>query len=191
MAGLVVIISSPSGGGKDAVIRALIKKFPKSARLITTTTRSIRPKEKAGKDYYFITPEEFKAKIAADDFIEHNFYSGNYYGSEKSKLENLRQKYQLIFTNIDVHGKINFDKAKIRNYSIFLLPENTENLKNRIAKRGGTSAHDLELRLKTAKNEIKMAKKYDALVVNKEGYLKETVNQAAALIRQALTKKAK
>lgn len=191
MPGLVVIISSPSGGGKDAVIRALLKTFPKSARLITTTTRNIRPKEKAGRDYYFITPKQFQDKIKTNDFIEHNFYSGNYYGSEKAKLEKLLKTHSLVFTNIDVHGKVNFDKAKIPNYSIFLLPENMESLKNRITKRGGTSAHDLELRIKTAKNEIKMAKKYNALVVNKEGHLKETANQAAALIRQALTKKAK
>ena len=85
--GKLIIISSPSGGGKDAVINALIKIFPESTRLITTTSRPKRPGNKEGIDYYFISQDDFKNKINNGDFVEYNIYSSNYYGTQKKHLE--------------------------------------------------------------------------------------------------------
>src|SRR3989338_11663219 len=99
--GLLFIISSPSGGGKDSVINALIKMFPDSTRVITTTTRAPRPGNINGVDYHFITPEEFKQKLATGDFVEHNVYGGNYYGMQKKHLAELLATHPIVFTQID------------------------------------------------------------------------------------------
>ena len=78
--GLLVVISSPSGGGKDSVINELLKQIPNSVRLVTTTSRDLRPGNKDGVDYFFISKEDFENKIKNDEMVEHNNYVGNYYG---------------------------------------------------------------------------------------------------------------
>ena len=184
--GHLVIISSPSGGGKDSVINALLKIFPDSSRLITTTSRTPRPDQKGGIDYFFITPEEFKEKIKNSELVEHNFYAGNYYGVEKEKLNQALGKYELVFTQIEVSGKNSFDKAKIPHLSIFLLPENLEILKKRIEKRGGIEPNKIKERLKTAEKEIGKSDIYDYKLVNYEGRLDETIEKVAKIIKNYL-----
>ena len=84
--GKLVIISSPSGGGKDSIISALLKIIPNSTRLITTTSREPRPGNQNGIDYYFVSQAEFKNKIQNEEMVEYNNYAGNYYGIEKKNL---------------------------------------------------------------------------------------------------------
>src|SRR3989339_783825 len=108
--GLLVIISSPSGGGKDSVINAILKKIPNSARLLTTTSRQPRPDQKEGIDYHFISLKKFKEKIKRDKFVEYNFYADNYYGVEKKVLNKTLKNNDLILSQIEVNGKHNFDK---------------------------------------------------------------------------------
>jgi len=183
MLGQLVIISSPSGGGKDAVIRELIKIFPNSVRLTTTTTRPPRLSEKNGVDYFFVTCDQFEQKIKNGEFIEHNIYSDNYYGVEKKNLEEPLKKYDFVFTNVEVHGKQNIDKAGFPNLSVFLMPESMEILKSRIERRGGINDPKIiEKRLEQAKNEVAEAKDYDFRIVNKEGQLAETIQKVAEFI---------
>lgn len=189
--GLLIIVSSPSGGGKDSVIRELLKIFPRSTRLITTTSRPLRPGNKDGVDYHFVSQEQFEKKIKHGDFLEHNFYASNYYGLEKTRLEKLLSKYDIVFTQIEVNGKHNLDKAGIKNLSIFLLPENLDILKKRIQRRGGLTPEIIAERLETAKKEIAESADYDYRLVNKDGQLAETVSETAQIIRSMLTKKAK
>lgn len=187
--GTLVIISSPSGGGKDVVIRELLKIFPNSARLITTTTRTPRPKEKNERDYYFITKETFTTKLKNNEFLEHNIYSNNYYGAEKEKLEKLLKNNNLVFTNIDVNGKKSLEKKSYPHLSVFLVPDNLQNLKKRIEKRGGLTAAQITKRMKTAEQEIASAAGYDYRVVNKEGEIGETVKQVAKIISKRILDK--
>jgi len=186
--GLLVIISSPSGGGKDSVINAILKIIPNSARLITTTSRQPRPDQKEGIDYYFITPQQFKEKIANDEFVEYNFYAENYYGTEKKELEKTLEKNDLILTQIEVHGKHNFDKKNIPHLSIFLLPESITTLQKRIEKRGGISPEFIKNRMETAKLEIKASADYDYKIVNYEGKLAETIAKITKIIEQEMAK---
>jgi len=186
--GQLIIISSPSGGGKDAVIRALLKIFPGSARLVTTTSRPMRPHNIQGVDYHFINKKEFEDKIKNNEFLENNFYAGNYYGLEKTRLSEALASHDLVFTQIEVNGKNNLDKAKIPNLSIFLLPNSLEILKKRIEKRGGISPEVIEERLRVAEKEIKESKTYDYRVMNQEGKLLETVDNVAKIIRKQLKK---
>jgi guanylate kinase len=187
--GLLVIISSPSGGGKDAVINALLKMFPNSARFVTTTSRPPRPGNQEGVDYHFITPEEFVSKIEKGNFIEYNFYAGHYYGTEKSRLDEALQKYQVVLTQIEVNGKHNMDKAGIPHLAIFLLPESLEVLKNRIVQRGGVSPANLQERLNIAEKEIAASGDYDYRIVNAEGKLEETIEKISAIIKEKLSQR--
>ncbi len=185
----LIVISSPSGGGKDAVIAKLIEIFPKSARLVTTTTRAPRPGDVEGVNYNFVSVEQFEEKIKNNELVEHNNYNGNYYGIDKGVLKETLEKNNIVFTNIDVNGKSSLDKEGIKHLAIFLLPENLEVLKNRIKARGGVSDADLKKRLKTAEKEIKMSDKYDHQVVNKEGEMEEAVEEIEGIIREAKVKK--
>ena len=182
--GLLFIISSPSGGGKDSVINALIKMFPDSTRVITTTTRAPRPGNINGVDYHFITPEEFKQKLATGDFVEHNVYGGNYYGMQKKHLAELLATHPIVFTQIDVNGKHQLDDAHLRHVSIFLIPDNLETLRQRILARGGLTPKAIEERMKIAAEEITAAADYEYKIINKNGKMPETVAKIAEIIEK-------
>lgn len=189
--GLLVVISSPSGGGKDSVINALLKIMPNSVRFVTTTSRPPRPGNKNGADYFFISKEQFEQGIKNQEFLEYNVYSGNYYGTEKKRLASALEKYDLAFTQIEVNGKHNLDKANVPHLSIYLLPENLDTLRKRIERRGGLTTTQIDERLQIAKEEIEKSADYDYRIVNKEGKLEEAVAEAAQIIRdsQAIDKR--
>lgn len=184
--GNLVVISSPSGGGKDTVIFALLKKFKNSAKLVTTTTRPPRPDDKEGITYHFTTKKDFQEKIKNNEVVEYNLYAGHYYGVTKAELNEKIKHFNLIFTNIDVNGRKSLEAAGFKNLSIFLMPENLNDLENRISHRGGLTQLEIKERLKIAKLEIGLAKEYDFTVVNKTGKLNETIDNVAKIITKHL-----
>ena len=186
--GLLVVISAPSGNGKDTVINALLNIIPNSTRFITTTSRPPRPGNVEGVDYYFISKDEFENKIKNDEFLEYNFYAGNYYGTEKKRLNELLAKHSVVFSAIEVNGKHSLDKAKVKNLSIFLLPDSLEILKNRIRIRGGVSEELIEERMKIAQNEMDNSLDYNYRIVNEDGKLAETIDKLAKIINSELAK---
>ncbi len=186
MPGLFVIISSPSGGGKDTVIKALLKTIPRSAKLVTTTTRSPRPEDTDGITYHFTDKTNFEDKIKKGEMVEYATYADNYYGVDKTELQNKLENFDVVFSNVDVQGRRNYTESGIDNLSIFLLPDNLEDLKKRILNRGGVNEEELKLRLETAKNEISRADEYDFQVVNKNGQLDETIDNVAKIITSHL-----
>ena len=183
--GLLVVISSPSGGGKDSVINELLKEFSGSVRLVTTTSRLPRPGNIAGVDYYFISQAEFKEKIKNAEMVEYNNYAGNYYGIEKEKLSEALEKNEIVFTQIEVNGKHSLDQLGIKHLAIFLLPDDLNNLADRIRKRKGVSEKKIKERLETAKKEIEKSGDYDYRIINVEGEFDKTI----AKIREILLKK--
>jgi guanylate kinase len=185
--GLLVVISSPSGGGKDSVINELLKIIPNSVRLVTTTSRDLRPGNENGVDYYFVSKEDFKNKIENDEMVEHNNYVGNYYGIEKNKLVEALIKNEVVFTQIEVNGKHNLDKQGIKHLAIFLLPDSLDNLADRIRKRKGVSEEKIKERLETAKQEIEKSVDYDYKIVNKEGELADTITKVRQIIEEKLS----
>lgn len=186
MKGLLVIISSPSGGGKDSVIRGLLDKIPNSVRFLTTTTRPMRSGEQNGVDYHFVSRENFEEMIKNDELIEYNIYADNYYGTEKKRMKEMLDKYAVVFSNIEVNGKKNFDKSGWKNLSIFLLPESLEVLRRRIEARGGLTPEIIQKRLETAEKEIAESDIYDYKIINAEGKLNEAVEQAEKTIKKHL-----
>lgn len=180
--GLLVVISSPSGGGKDSVINALLKRFADSVRFVTTTSRAPRPGNVEGVDYHFISADEFRNKIENGEFIEYNFYAENYYGTERQRLDQTLAEHKLVLTQIEVNGKRNLDKARIPHLAIFLLPESLDELGNRIRRRGGLTETAITERLRIANAEIQASADYDYKIVNAQGKLEETIDKIAEII---------
>lgn len=184
--GLLVVISSPSGGGKDSVINELLKILPNSVRLLTTTSRPLRPGNLEGVDYHFVSKEEFEAKIKNNEMVEYNNYAGNYYGIEKARLSEVLNKYDLVFTQIEVNGKSNLDKQDIKHLSFFLLPDSLEILADRIRQRGGVSEDLIVKRLEIAQQEIDKSENYDYRILNKDGKFQQTVEQIKQIIEEKI-----
>lgn len=184
--GLLVVFSSPSGVGKDSVIKGLLQLLPDAIHLVTTTSRPPRPGNEEGIDYYFISDEAFKERIKDHDFIEYNKFDGHYYGIPKKQLRELQKKYPLILTQTDIHGKNNLAKAGVPLISIFLLPENTTELHHHLVHRGGLTASEIEERLEIAQEEMKHTDEYDYVLTNHEGKLPETIEKAYAIIKKRL-----
>lgn len=181
--GKLIVISSPSGTGKNSIIRRLVEIFPNSTRFVTTTTRDPRPGEEPGKDYFFVTQEQFDRMLREDKFIEYNKYAGEWYGSEKEKLGLVLQKYDLVFLALDVNGKQSLETLNIPHVSIFLIPESVEALEQRIEARGGVTKQELKKRMETAKEEMKAADKYDVQVVNPEGKMELAVQKIISFLQ--------
>ncbi|MCB9798440.1 guanylate kinase [Candidatus Nomurabacteria bacterium] len=184
--GKLVIISAPSGGGKNTIVEQLIARIPGSARLVTTTTREIRPKEHEGVDYFFVSHDAFQKLIEHDELVEYNEYVGNFYGVQKKHLHEFLQKHQVVFSTLDVHGKLSLDKLGVQHLSIFLVPESLDTLKERILRRGGTSKQELQKRIEAAGYEMGIAKQYDFSVVNKEGKIDETAEHIVSILKTHL-----
>lgn len=191
--GTLVLVSAPSGGGKNAVIAQLLQRFPVSTQLITTTTRPMRAGERDGVDYYFIERDVFLEKLRRGEFVEHNEYAGNLYGTEWEKLRAALDQYTWVFSQAEVNGKQSLDRLEVPHTSIFLLPESIDVLEKRLRNRGGMAEENIQERLRIAKGEIEIGKSYDLPIVNREGALEETVKQIASSLEDkafALDKKA-
>lgn len=184
--GNLVIISAPSGGGKNAIIRDLTKIFSGSTRFVTTTTREPREREVNGVDYYFVTVEQFKDMITKGELLEYNFYAGNYYGSEKNKLEETLKNHTITFSTLDVNGKKQLDALHVPHISIFLLPESIAILRERIANRGGLTQEEIDMRMHVAEEEVKVGETYDFPLINEDGKMKQTTDQIQKFLEERL-----
>ncbi|NQU77827.1 guanylate kinase [Candidatus Falkowbacteria bacterium] len=183
--GKIIILSGPSGSGKNAVVRGLLKKLKNSTYMIPHTTRKPRPKEKQGKDYFFITEQAFKKKIKNKEFLEWAHVHTDYYGTSKKILAKLQKKYNPVILAIDVNGAKTFRKHKIPHTSFFINAESEQKLISRIKKRQkNISPRELKTRLATAKNELKQAKKYDHQVINYQNKLPQTITKVLKIIKK-------
>ncbi|WP_138203283.1 guanylate kinase [Haloimpatiens lingqiaonensis] len=163
--GLLIVISGPSGTGKGTICKEVLKRndFWLS---VSATTRSPRKGEQHGKEYYFLTKEEFEAKIEERDFLEYAHVYNNYYGTPKSNVIEKLEKGKDVILEIDIQGAINVKKAYSEAILIFILPPSYEELKNRIVNRGTETEESLKTRLESANREIECSKEYDYVVVN-------------------------
>lgn len=182
MPGHLIVFSAPGGVGKDSVIRGLLATLPDCVRNITTTSRPMRAGEVDGRDYYFLTPERFQEKIASGDFIEYNVFTGNYYGTERSRLNDLLTQHGIVITQADINGKRSLDREGIPHLAIFLLPDTIDVLRGRLEKRGSMNPEQIEERLRIAEQEMLAAPSYDLQIVNREGKLDETIAELAKII---------
>lgn len=182
--GKVLILVAPSGGGKSTMAKRLLKDFPKITFSVSATTRPPRKGEKDGKDYHFLSSDEFLTRIENNDFLEwEEFYNGIRYGTLKSDVENQLNKGYFVLLDIDVLGALNVKKLYgDEALSIFISPPSMSVLKNRLKKRGTETEETLQTRIERAKDEIGYSKKFDKVVVNDDletayAEIKKTVQQ--------------
>ena len=180
MRGLLIVISGASGTGKGTVCKKLLDELPQVAYSISATTRPARPGEVDGREYYFISRDEFQAWIAADKFLEFAEVYGNFYGTPLNKIDERLNRGEDVLLEIDVQGALNVKRRRPDGVYIFLLPPSLDELKRRIEGRGTESPESLRRRLANAVAEIKIGREYDYVVVN------DSVDNAVAKIQAIL-----
>lgn len=181
--GELIIVSAPSGAGKTTLVKYLLENIPHLEFSVSCATRSPRKNETHGKDYYFISTEEFKEKIRNDEFAEwEEVYAGNYYGTLKSEIERIWNKGNAVIFDIDVKGGINLKNIYPDNsLSIFIMPPSEEVLEERLRGRKTESEDKLRMRIGKARKEMEEAPKFDNILVN------DDLNVSTAEIKDLVT----
>ena len=188
MQGKVIIVSAPSGAGKTSIVRHLLDAVPELQFSVSATTRHKRDYEEDGKDYYFITPENFKERLANDEFLEwQEVYKDQFYGSLKSEVERIWENGGTVIFDVDVLGGLNIkrfygDKA----LAVFIEPPTMEELANRLKKRGTETEESLKKRLDKAEYETSFANQFDRIVLNDD--LKTAQQEMIDLVQDFLEK---
>ncbi|HPW62714.1 MAG TPA: guanylate kinase [Cyclobacteriaceae bacterium] len=185
MAGKALIFSAPSGSGKTTIVKHLLKNNSDLGFSISASTRDRRGRtEQDGKDYHFLTPEEFKEKIDNDEFIEwEEVYAGNFYGTLKTEIERIWSEGKNVIFDVDVKGGINLKKYFGENaLAVFVKVPSIEILKARLQERGTESEESLSRRLFKAKFEMTFQDKFDVVLVNED--LDKSLSEAQKLYDQ-------
>ena len=189
MKGKMLIVSAPSGSGKSTIVQWLMKEHPE-LRLyfsISCTSRAPRGTEQNGVEYFFLTPEEFKAKIANQEFLEYEeVYENRFYGTLKQQVERQREAGQNVVFDVDVKGGVNIKKYYGGEaLSLFIQPPSVEELRKRLVGRGTDTPEAIEQRLAKAEYELTFAAQFDRIVINDD---LETAKREALQIVQAFLK---
>ena len=164
----VIIFSAPSGSGKTTLVKHCLDHFPQLEFSISCTTRQARGEEKNGRDYHFITPEEFRQKIEEEAFVEfEEVYTDKYYGTLKAEVDRIWASGKVVIFDVDVQGGISLknyfgDKA----LSIFIMPPSVAALELRLIARGTDDLETIHTRVAKATEEISFKNEFDQIVVN-------------------------
>ena len=166
--GKLIVFSAPSGAGKTTLVRHALEQLENIKFSISCTTRDKREGEVHAKDYYFLTPEEFKAKIANDEFVEHEeVYRDNFYGTLKSEVDRITSEGNSVIFDIDVIGALNIKKLYGDEcLTVFVNPPSLEILKERLISRNTESEDKLKQRIDKAGIEMEKAKEFDVILLN-------------------------
>ena len=155
----VLVVVGPSGVGKDTVMQKILEKYPKIFKKgVTHTSRKMRPGEKEGFNYYYVTEEEFLKLKDNGGLVEHNYYNGNYYGLSKKELEEGSKGDKIVYVIIDINGAKKVNELKIPANFVAILPPSEETLEKRLKGRGTESEEVIKGRLDIAKAEVKKIK---------------------------------
>ncbi|MDR3262108.1 MAG: guanylate kinase [Tannerella sp.] len=186
MGGKLIIFSAPSGSGKSTIINYLLKQNLRLKFSVSATSRAPRGNEKDGVEYYFLSPEEFKHKIAAGEFLEYEeVYPGTGYGTLKSEVERRLAAGDHVIFDVDVVGGCNIKKQYgERALSVFIRPPSIEVLRNRLECRNTDSPEAIEERLARAGYELGFASEFDAVIVNDE--VEKAQTETFRIVRQFL-----
>ena len=180
MKGKLIIVSAPSGSGKSTIVNWLMQEHPELNLYfsISCTSRAPRGSEQNGVEYFFLTPEEFKAEIQNDEFLEYEeVYENRFYGTLKQQVERQREEGQNVVFDVDVKGGVNIKKYYgDEALSLFIQPPSVEELRRRLEGRGTDSPEAIAERLAKAEYELTFAPQFDRVIVNDD---LETAKQEA------------
>jgi guanylate kinase len=166
--GKLFVISAPSGTGKTSLINATLEdENAKKTKLgISCTTREKRAEEKDQLSYFFISKEEFEDKIKNDDFLEYAEVFGNFYGTPREWVLNSLSNKENVILELDIQGALQVKEAFPDTRTIFIIPPSYDDLSSRLSKRAQDSQEEIKKRLKEAKKEVEIGKKFDQIIVN-------------------------
>jgi guanylate kinase len=177
---IVYIISAPSGSGKSTLVNELLKLVPSLDFSISYTTRALRGSEQNGKQYHFVSREEFEQMVRDDEFLEHANFDGNCYGTARRFLQETGRKGHDLLLDIDVQGAAQIKQKLPEAVSIFVLPPDRKTLEWRLRKRSEDAEEVIARRLAAAKREIENYDKYDYILINDD--LGEAIDSLEAIV---------
>ena len=188
MTGKLVIISAPSGAGKTSIVSYLLTRDLLLEFSVSATTRKPRINETYGKEYYFLTAEDFKTRIRNKEFVEwEEVYNDNYYGTLKSEIERLWSHKKNVIFDVDVKGGINLKNIfGNKAISIFIMPPSIKELEKRLLARGTDEKSRIKIRVEKAMEEIKLAVHFDQIIINDN--LETARNEVYEIVRSFLKK---
>ena len=168
--GKLIIFSAPSGAGKSTIVNYLLAQGVPVEFSVSACSRAPRGNEKHGEQYYFLSPEEFKSKIAANEFLEwEEVYKGRFYGTLRSEVNRIWAKGKQVIFDIDVVGGLNLKKQfGTQALSVFIKAPSVEVLKQRLIARNTEDKENLQMRLNKAEEEMSFAKDFDLVIINKD-----------------------
>ncbi|MDD8018504.1 MAG: guanylate kinase [Bacteroidota bacterium] len=179
----LIVIASPSGGGKTSIVKALMERHPEFEFSVSATTRTMREGEREGKDYFFLTKEEFERLIVRGELVEHEFFYQTYYGTLKREVDRaLNAGHSMIF-DVDVKGAQSI-KKKYPNDTIqfFIAPPSKEVLEQRLRNRKTESEEKIRHRLERVPMELEIGKSFDHIVVNDD--LQKAINDVDGIVKK-------
>lgn len=179
---LLIVLSGPSGVGKDVVLARMRESSYPLKYITTITTRPQRPRERNNVDYHFVSMERFQEMIENNELLERANVYGNWYGVPKDEVKQALDKGQDVMVKVDVQGAANIKKILPQAIFIFLMSPSIEELLMRLKKRRTESTYDLDLRLKTAEKEIEQLPLFDYLVVNRWDKIELAVSEIMSII---------
>jgi guanylate kinase len=181
-AGLLFILSAPSGTGKDTVINALKEQGMDFYVVPSVTTRPPRPGESEGNPYHFVNEEKFKQMVEADELLEYANVHGNWYGQPRKEIRDNLRAGRDVLLKIDVQGAATIRHKVPQAIFIFLVPSSLEELTQRLAQRQTETDEERQRRMADAREELTQKYWYDYAVLNRQGHLQEAVDQLRAIM---------
>ena len=180
MAGKLIVVSGPSGSGKTTIAHRLLEQIPSLRFSVSATTRPMRAGEQNGRDYYFLSREAFRERVAEGAFVEWEEVFGNFYGTLVSEVERARKEGTHLLFDVDVKGALSIKRRFPEALLIFIAPPSREILRERLRGRHTESEEELRTRLERADMEMDMGKEFDCRVTNDE------LERAAAEVHQTV-----
>lgn len=184
-AGKLIVLSAPSGAGKTSIAKVLLQRFPQMTFSVSATTRAMRPGETHGRDYFFLTKEDFRGRIDRGELVEWEEIYTNFYGTLKSEVDRALANGQVMLFDVDVKGALSI-KAKYPKDAliIFVAPPSVDELRTRLLNRKTEDAATIERRMARVPMEMDLASKFDHRVVNDD--LQRASDEATEIVRVAL-----
>lgn len=164
--GNLFVVAAPSGAGKSSLVKALLELDSQVQPSVSHTTRPPRGQEKHGREYYFVSEQEFDAMVLADTFVEWAFVHGRRYGTSKKAIEERIAQGADVILEIDYQGALQIKRIFANAVLVFVLPPSWEELRSRLERRGEDSAEVIELRLRNAAEEMAKAPEFDFVIIN-------------------------
>ena len=184
----LILFCGPSGSGKTTIVHHLLENNSQFSFSVSATTRKKRDNEVHGKDYYFLSLEEFKSKIKEDEFIEwEEVYESGFYGTLKSEINRISNLGKHVIFDVDVEGGLKIKKLFSSSLlAVFVMPPSIEDLKQRLKSRATETQIDLQNRLEKAEQELKYSQFFDMVIVNKD--LDQSLKEAQNMVEKFLEK---